>query len=79
MCDEAVIGLSDQLRTHTKVDVYVETTDAEGDKSLLGALVSNSDSDGYNSEASKDDEEMLVDVPFIYHLSNLDDEREEAR
>lgn len=59
--------------------MYVDTIDARANKSLLEALVSSSDIDRSNSEASKDDEEMLVDVPFIHHLSNLDDEREEAR
>lgn len=70
--------MTDQLRTHKRIDVYVETTDARGDKSLPEALVSSSDTDGTNSQASKDDDEMLVGVPFIDPLSNLDDEREET-
>ncbi|KAM0947815.1 hypothetical protein DsansV1_C07g0071541 [Dioscorea sansibarensis] len=83
--DRAIPGLTEQSRAHNIVDIYVESGDGRHEKKLPKALLSDSDSDGdvredvdsdNNSASNRDDEERLVDVPFINHTSDADDEIE---
>lgn len=60
------------------VDVYVETSDVNHDKSLPDVLLSNDESNDW-SESSKDIENKLNEVLFINYASDVDDEKEEAK
>lgn len=48
-------------------------------KSLPEALQYSSDNYATSTESSKDYDEILLDVPFVDHNSDSDDERKEAR
>ena len=46
--DQAMLGLSEQLRAHWTVDIFVEISDVRHESRLPKALQSNSDSDSFN-------------------------------
>lgn len=80
--DQDVVVFTNQLRTARTVNLYVETSNVRHEYKLPGVLLSGSDSDvirnvqkendsDKGSEFSEDDEERLVDVPFINYNQKL--------
>ncbi|XP_039113802.1 uncharacterized protein LOC120249378 [Dioscorea cayenensis subsp. rotundata] len=77
--DQGIVGLVDQLRKHRAVDVYVEISNVKHDMILPKILLPGShnvelnvgqDNQSENdSESNKDDDDNLVDVPFINYTS----------
>lgn len=65
--------------SHKTIDIYIKISDAMHGKRLLETLLSdsgsNSDSDN-SGQGNNDDEEVLVDVPFIDFNSDVDEESE---
>ncbi|KAJ0972130.1 hypothetical protein J5N97_020089 [Dioscorea zingiberensis] len=78
--DSDIIDFCEQLRTHRTVEVYVDSSDVTHFQKLPEVLLGDNDIDSNTScEGSTDDEELLVEAPFMTHNSDADEETEEAR
>ena len=77
--DEAIVDLIKQLTIARRVDVYLENLNIDHDKRLPKALIFDCDSDDNGSQSTKDNEERLVEVPFIHYNPDVDKERQDTR
>ncbi|KAJ0981876.1 hypothetical protein J5N97_010131 [Dioscorea zingiberensis] len=93
--DHDIMGLTDQLMRQSTVNIFIENSETMYGKNLPGSLISDAKNDIANNivekivlvdtdsssstDYSMDNEERLVDIPFIDFNSEADDEREEAR
>lgn len=75
--DETTMALCDHLRRHSNVDVYVESTMELNPNGENEVGVLNLESNIVNED--ENDEERLVDVPFVDYVSDEDEEREQGR
>ncbi|KAJ0981863.1 hypothetical protein J5N97_010118 [Dioscorea zingiberensis] len=77
--DAEIVALGEKLRRDISVDIFVETLDSRQEETLQITLLPNSEPVVEHEVSDEDDEEVLVDVPFISNSSDEDDEREQAR